>query len=140
MSLCTDYVSSDNGTWIEHDYILRDNVQFHDGEIMDADDWLFTFLGYLIPDTGSYFSGLTAGFMGDDFTFTWLNGSSTRLILNQTQGTSSYPAAPSEVSEGDMKVFIEAINATAVKVSGADIKATYHPSADVLYVLPKHIL
>jgi len=140
MSLCTDYVASDNGTWIEHDYILRDNVQFHDGEIMDADDWVFSFLGYLIPDTGSYFSGLTAGFMGDDFTFTWLNGSSTRLILNQTQGTSSYPAAPSEVSEGNMKVFIEAINATAVKVSGADIKATYHPSADVISILPKHIL
>jgi ABC-type transport system substrate-binding protein len=140
MSLCSDYISSDNGTWIEHTYILRDNVQFHDGEVMDADDVVFTFLGYLIPDTGSYFSGLTAGFMGDDFSFTWQNGTTTRLILNQTQGTSAYPAAPSEVSEGDMKVYIEAINATAVRVSGADIKATYHPSADVLFVLPKHIL
>ncbi len=140
MSLCTDYVSSDNGTWVEHTYILRDNVQFHDGEVMDADDVVFSFLGYLLPDTGSYQSGLTAGFMGDDYSFTWLNGTTTRLILNQTQGTSSYPASPTEVSEGDMKVYIEAINATAVKVSGADIKATYHPSADSLYILPKHVL
>jgi ABC-type transport system substrate-binding protein len=140
MSLCTDYVSSDNGTWVEHTYILRDNVQFHDGELMDADDVVFTFLANLIPDAGSYFSGFTAGFMGDDFTFTWLNGTSTRLILNQTQGTSSYPAAPSDVSEQNEKAFIEAVNATAVKVSGEHITITYHPSADATWILPKHIL
>jgi ABC-type transport system substrate-binding protein len=140
LSLCADYVASDNGTWIEHTYILRDNVQFHDGHVMDADDVVFTFLGYLLPDTGSYQSGLTAGFMGDDYSFTWLNGTTQRLILNQTQGTSSYPATPTEVSEGNMKVYIEALNATAVRVSGADIKATYHPSADVVFIIPKHVL
>ncbi len=141
-SLLTGYTSTDNGTWVEHTYMLRNNVTFHDGIELDADDVLFTKLANLLPETGTWFSNFISGFMGDDISFKWLNGTTTRLVLDFTAETPtySYPANASAVSGAGKKVTVEAVDKYTVKVSGANITATYHPAADSVLILPKHVL
>jgi len=139
-ALAASYTKFDNGTWQEYTYNLRSGVQFHDGEILDADDVLFSYLVNL-GCPASYFSGLISGYIGDDISFKWLNGTTTRLALNLTSGAETpqiYPATPSDLSGEGKEVTIEAVDASTVKFYGTHITATFHPEADNVDILPKH--
>lgn len=134
-------ISSDGRTFT---YQIKQGVKFHDGVEVTADDVVFSFLAYLNPKTGSQHSAYYAGYIGEDITFKWLNGSTTRLVLNLETGESWYPA-PENVTN-PRKATIEAVDKYTVRITIADFgglgkpAATFHPEGDGVAILPKHIL
>ncbi len=127
----------------EYTYTLRSGVTFHDGHELDADDVVFTWLAYLNPATGSQQSAFTAGYIGDDVTFKWMNGTETRIVLDLNAGTGAYPATN---ETGTRIGSVEAVDAHTVKVTIADFgdlgkpAATFHPEGEVGVILPMHLM
>jgi ABC-type transport system substrate-binding protein len=143
--LATSYSLTPDGRTFT--YNLRHGVKFHDGIEMTADDVVFTFLGILNPETASQFSAFYAGWIGEDITFRWLNGTTTRLVLDLENNLSYYPAPP-EITN-PRTATIEAVDQYTVRVTIADFgdtgkpAAVFHPEADTagpLYIIPKHVL
>jgi hypothetical protein len=44
------------------------------------------------PTSGSQQSGIEVGYIGDDVTFTWENGTTTRLVVDLAESIGYYPA------------------------------------------------
>ncbi|MEM4721929.1 MAG: ABC transporter substrate-binding protein [Candidatus Methanomethylicaceae archaeon] len=134
-------VSADGRTFT---YKIRPGVYFHDGIEVTADDVVFSFLAYLNPQSGSQQSAYEAGYIGEDITFKWLDGSTTRLVIDLENGVGYYPA-PDDVSN-PRKATIEAVDKYTVRITIADFgelgkpAATFHPEGDGVAILPKHVL
>ncbi|MGQ9759877.1 MAG: ABC transporter substrate-binding protein [Candidatus Methanomethylicaceae archaeon] len=141
VALASPTVSNDGRTYT---YQLRSGVKFHDGIEVTADDVVFSFLAYLNPQSGSQQSAYEAGYIGEDITFKWLNGTSTRLVIDLENGVGYYPA-PADVSN-PRKATIEAVDKYTVRISIADFgelgkpAAAFHPEGDGVAILPKHVL
>lgn len=142
--ICTSLdISSDGSTFTYH---LRNDVYFHDGIKMTADDVVFSFLAYLNPQSGSQQSGFEAGYIGDDITFVYSDGTTSRLVLDLSgdEPVAYYPA-PANVS-GTRPARIEALDANTVRITIAEFGglgkpvATFHPEGDGVAILPKHVL
>ena len=58
---------------------LRENVKFHDGHVMDADDLVYSLYYVGSPSSGSDKSGQAKSYFGDNPEFVWLNGTTTTL-------------------------------------------------------------
>lgn len=127
----------------QYNVTLKHGVLWHDGVEVTADDVLFSWLGYMNQATGSQKSALTSGYIGDDITFTWENGTSTRLVCNFTSGVSVYPATN---ETGTAIASIVALDKYTVEINIADFAtfgkpaATFMPEGMVEVLLPKHIL
>jgi ABC-type transport system substrate-binding protein len=139
--LCTNLeISEDFSTYT---YTLRPGVLFHDGIEFSADDVLFSFLAYMNPTTGSQQSGIEVGYIGDDVTFTWENGTTTRLVVDLAESTGYYPAT---TQTGTRQATMTALDKYTVEITIADFEgmtqpvATFHPEADGIYILPMHVL
>ncbi len=136
-----DPVVSNNGS--TYTYTLKQGVKFHDGVELTADDILFTYLAYLNPQSGSQQSATVAGYTGDDVTFKWLNGSTTRLVIDNVAGVGIYPAT---TETGTRQGTIEAVDTYTVRITIPDFgdlgapAATFHPEGEPSYILPKHVL
>lgn len=75
--LATSWETSADGlTWTVH---LRNNVKFHDGVEMTADDVVWTYYLNTDPEAASVAYGYLLGVLGHQLTFTWLNGTSTAV-------------------------------------------------------------
>ncbi len=141
-NIATAYDKSPDGRI--YDYTIRHGIMFHDGIELTADDILFSYLGYLNPATASQQSAFTAGYIGEDITFNWLNGTTTRLVIDLAGGVGYYPA--NDTMENDRKATITAVDQYSVRISIADFgesglpSATFHPEGDGLAILPKHVL
>jgi len=140
--LATSYnVSSDGHVYT---YTLRQGVTWQDGVPFTADDVVFSYLAQLNPQSGSQQSATMAGYIGDDITFKWLNGTTTRLVLNLTSGESWYSANSSIV--GTRQGMVEAVDNYTVRVTIPNFPgltspaATFHPEGEPLYILPMHVL
>lgn len=122
---------------------LKHGVLWHDNVEVTADDVLFTWLAYLNPASGSQQSAFTAGYIGDDITFKWLNGTSTRLVLDLVAGTSAYPATN---ETGTKIASLESVDNYTVKITIANVgtltkpAATFFPEGIPGTLLPKHVL
>jgi len=127
----------------EYTITLRQGVKWHDGVEVTADDVVFTWLAYLNPQSGSQQSAITAGYIGDDITFKWLNGTTTRLVIDLVNGTGYYPAT---TETGTRIGSVEAVDTYTVKCTIADFgdlgkpAATFMPEGIPAYLLPKHVL
>lgn len=134
-------VTNDGSTYI---YPIRHNVTFQDGVEVTADDVVFTWLAYLNPASGSQQSATIAGYIGDDISFTWLNGTTTRLVLDLVNGIGYYPA--NSTTHGTTIGSIAAIDKYTVNVTIGDFPglgapaATFHPEGEPGYILPMHVL
>ena len=141
-NIATTYNKSPDGRI--YDYTIRPGIMFHDGVELTADDILFSYLGYLNPATASQQSAFTAGYIGEDITFNWLNGTTTRLVIDLAGGVGYYPA--NDTTENDRKATITAVDQYSVRIEIADFgetglpSATFHPEGDGLAILPKHVL
>jgi len=148
LAVAAPTVTNNNSSFI---YTLRD-ANFSDGVPVTADDVLFSWLAYLNAADGSQLATYLAGYIGDDVTFNWLNGTSTRLVLNLADSTTYYPALPNETSAtvngaaGIGVGIITAIDEHTVNVTipnfpglGAPA-AIFHPEGEVPYIMPMHIL
>jgi ABC-type transport system substrate-binding protein len=141
-NIATSYTKSPDGRI--YDYTIRPGILFHDGVELTADDILFSYLGYLHPATGSQQSAFTAGYIGEDITFNWQNGTTTRLVIDLAGGVGYYPA--DDTVENDRKATITAVDPYSVRIEIADFgdtglpSATFHPEGDGLAILPKHVL
>jgi len=124
-------------------YTLRSGLLFHDGSEVTADDVVFSYLAYLNPNSGSQQSAYIAGFLGNDITFKFLNGTESRLVIDLDAGTGVYPAT---TETGDRPARVEAIDAHTVKVTLSDFPglgaptALWHPGPDNVAILPMHLL
>jgi ABC-type transport system substrate-binding protein len=139
--LCTNLeISEDFSTYT---YTLRPGVLFHDGIEFSADDVLFSFLAYMNPTSGSQQSGIEVGYIGNDVTFTWENGTTTRLVVDLDSSTGYYPAT---TQTGTRQATMKALDKYTVEIAIADFEgmtqpvATFHPEADGIYILPMHVL
>jgi len=127
----------------EYTFTLKQGVKWHDGVEVTADDVLFTWLAYLNPQSGSQQSAFTAGYIGDDITFKWLNGTTTRLVLDLVEGTSAYPATN---ETGTRIGSVEAVDKYTVKCTIADFgelglpAATFFPEGIPGALIPKHVM
>jgi ABC-type transport system substrate-binding protein len=125
-------------------YPIRHNVTFQDGVEVTADDVVFTWLAYLNPASGSQQSATIAGYIGDDISFTWLNGTTTRLVLDLANGISYYPA--NSTTHGTSFGSLTAIDRYTVNVTISDFPglgapaATLHPEGEPATILPMHVL
>jgi ABC-type transport system substrate-binding protein len=134
-------VSADGRTFT---YRLRRNVKWHDGVEFTADDVLFSIWAYINPATGTQNAGYYAGFIGEDITFKWENGTEARLVFNPDTGEGWYPA-PANVTR-DRKARVEAVDRYTVKITLADFgtlgkpTAIFHPEGDGFAIIPKHVL
>ncbi|MDI9644075.1 MAG: ABC transporter substrate-binding protein, partial [Candidatus Verstraetearchaeota archaeon] len=143
--ICTSFDKSADGYTFT--YHLRNDVYFHDGVRMTADDVVFSFLAYLNPQTGSQQSGYESGYIGNDITFKWEDGTETRLVIDMTDPENPvvYYPAPSNVT-GTRPARIEAVDQFTVRITIADFGAlgkpvaTFHPEGDGVAILPKHVL
>ena len=140
--LATSYnVSTDGHVYT---YTLRQGVQWQDGVNFTADDVVFSYLAQLNPQSGSQQSATLSGYIGDDITFKWLNGTTTRLVLNLTSGEGFYPANATTI--GTRIGMVEAIDNYTVQItipnfSGLTLPAaTFHPEGEPLVILPMHVL
>jgi ABC-type transport system substrate-binding protein len=97
-----------------------------------------------MPAIGSQFVGTISGYVGEDMTFKWLNGTETRLVLDLAGGDYWYPA-PANVTHA-RKGTIEAVDQNTVKFTIADMgdlgkpAATFHLEGFTGQILPKHVL
>jgi ABC-type transport system substrate-binding protein len=136
-----DPVISANGS--EYTYTLKPGILFHDGSEVTADDVVFSYLAYLNPNSGSQQSAYIAGFLGNDITFKFLNGTESRLVIDLDAGTGVYPAT---TETGDRPASVEAIDTYTVKVTLSDFPglgaptALWHPGPDNVAILPMHLL
>jgi ABC-type transport system substrate-binding protein len=127
----------------EYTITLKQGVKWHDGVEVTADDVVFTWLAYLNPQSGSLQSAFTAGYIGDDITFKWLNGTTTRLVIDLVEGVGYYPAT---TETGTRIGSVEAVDTYTVKCTIADFgalgkpAATFFPEGVPGYLLPKHVL
>jgi len=127
----------------EYTFTLRQGVKWHDGVEVTADDVVFTWLAYLNLQSGSQQSAFTAGYIGDDITFTWLNGTTTRLVIDLEKGVGYYPAT---TETGTRVASVEAVDTYTVKCTIADFgalgmpAATFFPEGIPGYLVPKHVL
>jgi ABC-type transport system substrate-binding protein len=138
LSLCTGADIFMNDTWSEYTFDLRSGVMFHDGHVMDADDVVYSYAAAMFHPA-SYDATDYLGVIGDDISFKWLNGTTTRLVFNATENMRYYPADATTV--GTKFATIEAVDSTTVKVSGTDISPIYHPErTGDLEIVPKHVL
>jgi ABC-type transport system substrate-binding protein len=126
----------------DYTYTFRSGVMFHDGEEVTADDLLFSYLAYLNPNSGSQQSAYVSGFIGNDITFKWLNGTETRLVIDLDAGTGAYPAT---TETGDRPARIEAIDDNTFKVTLSEFPGLGAPTAlwhpiDSVAILPLHAI
>jgi ABC-type transport system substrate-binding protein len=134
-------ISNNGSTFI---YPIRTGVTFQDGVPVTADDVLFTWLAYLNPNDGSQQAATIAGYIGDDISFTWLNGTTTRLVLDLVNGIGYYPA--NSTTHGTSFGYLTAIDANTVNVTIGNFPglnapaATFHPEGEPGAILPMHIL
>lgn len=134
-------VITDGGSTLT--YTLREGVTFQDGHEVNADDVLFSWLGYLNPETGSQQSATLAGYIGNDITFKWLNGTETRLVIDFGAGTWAYPAT---TETGTRVASVEAVDELTVRFEIADFEglgapaATFYGEGDGCVILPMHLL
>ena len=141
-NIATAYTKSADGR--TYNYTIRHGIKFHDGIELTADDILFSYLGYIHPATASQQSAFTAGYIGEDITFNWLNGTTTRLVIDLAKGVGYYPA--NDTVENARKATITAVDPFSVSITIADFgttgkpAATFHPEGDGLAILPKHVL
>jgi len=138
-------ISADKYTYT---YYMR-SATWQDNVPVTADDVLFSFLGYLDYDTGTQQAGYVSGYLGDDVTFTWSNGTQTRLVLNNENGVSWYgPASgtPTVQSDGRVASITASSDNNVVTIKIANFgtsgkpAATFHPEGDGITIIPKHIL
>lgn len=140
-AVALSYEVSNNGYTFT--YHLRTDVVWHDGIAFNADDVLFSFLGYMHPATASQQAAYEIGYIGDDITFKWMNGTTTRLVVDLEAGEGYYPAT---TQTGTRAATIEAVDAYTVKITIADFgtfgkpAASFHPEGDGVALLPKHVL
>ena len=139
--LATSFTMSADGSTFT--YNLRHGVLWHDGVEFNADDVLFSYMAALNPLAGAANAGFVAGYVGEDVTFKWLDGSETRLVYDPNTGEAWYPA-PADVTR-DRKGTIEAVDQYTVKITipnfaGLTIPpATFHPESDNPYIIPMHV-
>jgi ABC-type transport system substrate-binding protein len=136
-----DPVVSNNGH--TYTYTLRQGVLFQDGVEVTADDILFSWLGTLNPQTASQQSATYTGYIGDDVSFTWLNGTTTRLVTDLDKGVGYYPATN---QTGTRKGSLVAVDKYTVQITIPDFgslgkpAATFNVEGIPEWILPKHIL
>ncbi len=140
-NMCTNLEISDD--FSTYTYTLRPGILFHDGVEFTANDVLFSFLAYMNPASGSQQSGIEVGYIGDDVTFTWENGTTTRLVVDLDTSTGYYPAT---TETGTRQATMKALDKYTVEITIANFEgmtqpvATFHPEADGIYILPMHVL
>jgi len=140
-NMCTNLAISDD--FSTYTYALKPGILFHDGVEFTANDVLFSFLAYMNPASGSQQSGIEVGYIGDDVTFTWENGTTTRLVVDLDTSTGYYPAT---TETGTRQATMKALDKYTVEITIANFEgmtqpvATFHPEADGIYILPMHVL
>jgi len=139
--LATGFTMSADGRTFT--YSLRQGVKWHDGVEFTANDVLFSYMAALNPLAGAANAGFVAGYVGEDVTFKWENGSQTRLVFNPDTGEGWYGAAVTETR--DRKGTMEAVDKYTVKITIPNFgalttpAATFHPEADSPYIIPMHV-
>ncbi len=134
-------ISADASTFT---YSLRHGVKWHDGIEVTADDMLFSLWAAMNPLVGAANAGFYAGFVGEDVTFKWENGTSKRLVFDPVTGDTFYPA--NATTTRDRVATAEAIDKYTVKITIADFAglgaptAIFHPEGDQFAWIPKHVL
>lgn len=138
LSICTSYNVSVSPTMREYTFNLRSGVEFHDNHVVDADDVVYSYWAAMYHPA-SYDAADYLGVIGDDISFTWLNGTTKRLVYDPVAQTRVYPANATTI--GTKQATIAAADMDTVVVSGANISAIYHPArTGDLDILPKHVL
>jgi len=133
-------VSADGRTFT---YTLRHGVKWHDGIEFTANDVLFSYMAALNPLTGAANAGFIAGYVGEDVTFVWENGTQKRLVFDPDTGEGWYPA-PADKTR-DRKGTMTAVDKYTVKIVLPNFgvlstpAATFHPEADSPYIIPMHV-
>jgi ABC-type transport system substrate-binding protein len=143
-SLAESYEVSTNGS--VYTYHLRHGVTWHDGEPFTADDVVFTFFAYLDPDNLNQFTTIYTGFIGDEVAFTYLNGTTSRLVVEASGDTlvAHYPALDNQTAV--RKGSVTALDTYTVQVTIADFgdlgapAGIFHVDGEPTVILPKHIL
>jgi len=134
-------ISADGRTFT---YALRHGVKWHDGINVTADDMLFSLWAAMNPLVGAANAGFYAGFVGEDVTFKWENGTSKRLVFDPDSGSGWYPA--NATTTRTRKATVEALDKYTVKITLADFAnlgkptAIFHPEGDQFAWIPKHVL
>jgi ABC-type transport system substrate-binding protein len=141
-ALTTNLVISADGSTFT--YSLRHGVKWHDGIEVTADDMLFSMWAAMNPLVGAANAGFYAGFVGEDVTFKWENGTSKRLVFNPDTGDAFYPA--NGTTTRARVATAEAVDKYTVKITIADFAglgaptAIFHPEGDQFAWIPKHVL
>lgn len=139
--LATSFTKSADGRVFT--YTLRQGVKWHDGVEFTADDVLFSYMAALNPLAGAANAAYVAGYVGEDVTFVWENGSQTRLVFNPDTGEGWYPAPENKTMPRKGK--ITAVDKYTVKIelpnfgSLSTPAATFHPEADSPAIIPMHV-
>jgi len=124
-------------------YALRHGVKWHDGIEFTANDVLFSYMAALNPLAGAANAGYIAGYVGEDVTFVWENGTATRLVFDPDTGEGWYPA--NVTTTRTRKGTITAVDKYTVKIDLPNFgtlstpAATFHPEADSPAIIPMHI-
>jgi len=144
--LATGYTASADGH--TYTYTLRHGVTWHDGEPFTADDVVYTWFAYMDPDNTNQFSAIYAGFIGEETTFTYTNGTSLKLVLNVAEDgsvTAIYPADNDTHASTGRIGSIKALDQYTVEVKIADFGGLgapvgiFHVDGEPAYIIPKHI-
>ena len=105
---------------------LRENVKFHDGHVMDADDLVYSLYYVGHPSSGSDKSGQSKGYFGANPEFVWLNGTTTTL----TDGA----------KDGGTITAVDSSTVTMACVSSCSTLVPEHTTSPFAgFVYPKHV-
>jgi ABC-type transport system substrate-binding protein len=139
--LATGFTVSPDGRTFT--YALRHGVKWHDGVDFTANDVLYSYMAALNPLAGAANAGYIAGYVGEDVTFVWENGTATRLVFDPDTGEGWYPA--NATTTRTRKGTITAVDKYTVKIDLPNFgtlstpAATFHPEADSPAIIPMHI-